>query len=256
MMPSFFIAHGAPSLVLEDHVYSRFLKQAAAFHPKPKAIVVFSAHWENPVQTVSTAPRHGVIYDFSGFQEELYQVTYPAEGHPLISSDIVKLLAEAGIPVQTNRDRGLDHGVWGVLKLLYPDADIPVIALSVNRNLSNVEQYRIGQALAALREKDVLVIGSGGTVHNLRQVRWGMQEAEPWAQEFDRWLEEKLTAWDTDALFRYRELAPHAERAVPTTEHFVPLLLAMGAGDRTRQARLLHRSYQHGNLSLSMWQFQ
>jgi len=256
MMPAYFIAHGAPSLVLEDHEYTDFLKSFFRARPKPKAIVLFSAHWESRTQTISSVPgTYETIYDFGGFQDELYQMKYPARGDAGLSVEIEKLFKERGIESAVDVQRGLDHGAWAILKLMYPEADIPVVALSVNRLLSNEEQYRIGEALADLRERDVMIVGSGGTVHNLRRIDWRAAEPTGWATEFDGWLEEKLLAWDTESLFQYRAIAPYAVEAVPTTEHFIPLLLAMGSGDRTRKASLLHRSYQYGTLSLSCWQF-
>ncbi len=255
MMPAYFFAHGAPSIVLEDNDYTSLMKQFKAHAPKPKAIVLFSAHWEEAEQTVGANKAYSTIYDFSGFQEELYQITYPAKGNQELARNVQALFAEHGISSGLDDQRGLDHGAWAVLRLLYPDADIPVVALSVNRHLTNQQQYETGKALAALREQDVLIIGSGGTVHNLRRLNWRANTVDDWAEAFDNWLQSKLEAWDLDALFRYMELAPHAREAVPTTEHFIPLLLAMGAGDASRQAKLLHRSYQYGNLSLSCWQF-
>ncbi|MFC4809826.1 DODA-type extradiol aromatic ring-opening family dioxygenase [Paenibacillus sp. GCM10023250] len=257
MMPAYFFAHGAPSLVLERHAYTDFLTGFAAGLPKqPKAIVLFSAHWEHTTQMISTADTYETIYDFSGFPDALYRITYPARGDLQLSEDIRALFARHGIPSRFDGERGLDHGAWAVLKLLFPDAgEIPVVALSVNRQLTNGEQYRIGSALAELREQDVLIIGSGGTVHSLRRLSWGAETADDWALTFDAWLQEKLEAWDTEALFDYRNRAPHAAEAVPTNEHFIPLLIAMGAGSPTRRAALLHRSYQLGSLSLSCWQF-
>jgi 4,5-DOPA dioxygenase extradiol len=255
MIPSYFFAHGAPSLVLEENDYTDMLKKFAANSPSPKAIVLFSAHWEEPVQTVSAVETYGTIYDFSGFQDELYRMTYPAKGDRALSEQIRSLFAQNGIESALDEKRGLDHGAWAVLKLLYPNADIPVVALSVNRHLSNEQQYKIGQALSELREQDVMIIGSGGTVHNLWMLDWRAQGISEWADSFDNWIQSKLEAWDTEAMFRYRELAPHAREAVPTSEHFIPLLLAMGAGDKNREAKLLHRSYQYGSLSLSCWQF-
>lgn len=258
MIPSYFFAHGAPSLVIEDHEYTRFLKQFAATLPrKPKGIVIFSAHWESREQQVGAAERHGTIYDFSGFPDALYHMTYPAPGDASLSARVASLLSGAGIDNRLDSERGLDHGSWAVLKLIFPDADIPVVALSVNRYLSNAEQYAIGKALGELREQDILIIGSGGIVHNLRQIKWGAgaDTVDAWALEFDRWIQERLEKWDAGELFRYEELAPHASRAVPTNEHFIPLLLAMGSGDANREARLLHRSYQWGSLSLAGWQF-
>jgi 4,5-DOPA dioxygenase extradiol len=255
MMPSYFFAHGAPSIVLEDNEYTQLLKSFKDHTPRPKAIVLFSAHWEEQLQTVSAAATYETIYDFGGFQDELYKMTYPAKSDRSLSERVQSLFEKHGIQSVLNDRRGLDHGAWAVLKLLYPEADIPVVALSVNRYLSNEEQYQIGKALAELREQDILIIGSGGTVHNLRRLNWRSEEVDEWAKQFDSWLQSKLESWDTEALFQYRELAPYAQEAVPTNEHFIPLLLAMGTGDSSRQAKLLHRSYQYGNLSLSCWQF-
>lgn len=255
MMPSYFFAHGAPSIVLEQNGYTDFIKEFAARTPKPKAVVLFSAHWEETAQAVGAVDTYSTIYDFSGFQDELYRMTYPAKGEIALSSRIQSLFAEHGVPSRLDRDRGLDHGAWAVLKMIYPDADVPVIALSVNRYLSNEQQYQIGKALGELREQGVLIIGSGGTVHNLRRLKWQAEGVDDWAEAFDNWLQSKLEAWDLKALFDYRASAPYAQEAVPTNEHFIPLILAMGAGDKNRQAKLLHRSYQYGNLSLSCWQF-
>ncbi|WP_338540946.1 DODA-type extradiol aromatic ring-opening family dioxygenase [Paenibacillus tundrae] len=255
MMPSLFIAHGAPSLALEENAYTEFLQELGQTLPKPKAIVLFSAHWEATTQQVSSVAEYETIYDFGGFQPELYQIKYPAQGHAETTAEVERLFTEAGIPVQTDDVRGLDHGAWVVLRLLYPEADIPVVTLSVNRYLTGQQQYQVGQALGSLREQDVLVIGSGGTVHNLRRLNWGSNEIDPWALEFDNWLQDKLENWDTESLFAYDTLAPSAQAAVPTPEHFVPLLLAMGAGDRNKQATLMFKAYQLGNLSLSCWKF-
>ncbi|HZG86035.1 class III extradiol ring-cleavage dioxygenase [Paenibacillus sp.] len=255
MMPSYFFAHGAPSIVLEDNEYTRLLKSFKDHTPRPKAILLFSAHWEEPVQHIGAAESYETIYDFGGFQDELYRMTYPAKSDRMLSEYVQSTFSKHGIPSVLNVKRGLDHGAWAILKLLYPEADIPVAALSVNRTLSNEQQYNIGAALSELREQDVLIIGSGGTVHNLRRLNWRSEGVDDWAEEFDDWLQSKLEAWDTEALFQYRELAPHAQEAVPTNEHFIPLLLAMGTGDANRRAKLLHRSYQYGSLSLSCWQF-
>ncbi|MDD9268340.1 DODA-type extradiol aromatic ring-opening family dioxygenase [Paenibacillus sp. GCM10023248] len=255
MMPSYFFAHGAPSIVLENNAYTQLLKNFHQHTPRPKGIVLFSAHWEEQVQRVSAADTYETIYDFGGFQDELYEMTYPARSDRSLSEQVQSLLLQHGVPSVADEKRGLDHGAWAVLKLLYPDADIPVTALSVNRYLSNEQQYQTGRALAELREQDVLIIGSGGTVHNLRKLKWQAEGVDTWAEAFDNWLQSKLESWDTEALFQYRELAPHALEAVPTNEHFIPLLLAMGSGDSNRHAELIHRSYQYGNLSLSCWKF-
>lgn len=259
MTPVLFVAHGAPLLVLEDHAYTRFLDRLGNDLGRPRAILIFSAHWESPVQLVSRVDTYSTIYDFYGFPDELYRIVYPAKGAPELADDIMQRLGDAGIAIRPEEERGLDHGAWVVLKRLYPNADVPVVAMSVNPHLPPAEQYRIGKALSDLRKRDVLIIASGGTVHNLAAV--DMQNhsdvPEAWALEFENWLEDAVTAWDVDRLFRFRTLAPHAERAVPFhgQEHFIPLFYAMGAADDERKAELLHRSFRYGTLSQSVWRF-
>ena len=259
MIPSLFIAHGAPLLAIENNEYTQFLNQLGQTLPKPRAVVLFSAHWEATVQRVSNVDEYETIYDFGGFPEALYQIQYPAKGHLELTEEIKALFDKQGIPFEVETKRGLDHGAWVVLRMLYPNADIPVISMSVSQHLTPQQQYEIGKSLSALREKDVLIIGSGGTVHNLRAVGWHKdgKEIDQWAVDFDQWLEENLNKWDLESLFNYNSLAPNAEVAVPPygKEHFIPLFYAMGAGDDVKQAKLLHRSYRYGNLSHSIWQF-
>lgn len=255
MLPSLFVAHGAPTLAIEQNEYVDFLRSLASSLPKPQAIVIFSAHWESGVQLVSDVTQYDTIYDFYGFPDELYRKTYPAKGDPSLAKEIVGLFQAKGIKAELDTKRGLDHGAWVPLELLYPAVDIPVVALSVNPMLSAKEQYQIGKALASLREKDVLVIGSGGTVHNLRRLNWGTSSVDEWAKQFDEWLGEHFMKWDTEELFAYETKAPYTREAVPTPEHFIPILLAMGAADDQRVAKRLHQSYQLGSLSLTSWKF-
>lgn len=258
MMPSLFIAHGAPLLAVENNEYTQFLTQLGHSLPRPKAIVLFSAHWESSAQKVSEVNQYDTIYDFGGFDPALYTIKYPARGSQEISNEIIGLFKENGIPFEVETKRGLDHGAWVVLRLLYPNADVPVIAMSVNPHLSPEEQYKIGQSLAALRANDVLIIGSGGSVHNLRAVNFADNgKIDQWALEFDDWLAHHLQTWDTDSLFKYDSLAPNSQYAVPPygNEHFVPIFYAMGAADNNQKAKLLHRSFRYGNLSHSVWQF-
>ena len=261
MMPSLFISHGAPTLAIESNDYTDYLIRFAQNLPKPRAVVLFSAHWESRVQQISGLEQYSMIYDFAGFPEEMYRIVYPARGDAEITAEIQAMFLECGIPYQVDQRRGLDHGSWVVLRLLYPEADVPVIAMSVNPDLKPEEQYAIGKALATMREKDVLIIGSGGTVHNLpllfAELRARKMPGGDWALPFENWLEERIDRWDTDALFDYVAQAPNALMAVPPNgkEHFVPLFYAMGAADNHRQSKLLHRSYQMGSLSLACWQF-
>ncbi|MFZ7942869.1 dioxygenase [Neobacillus sp. 19] len=258
MMPSLFIAHGAPLLAIENNEYTKFLTELGQSLPRPKAVVLFSAHWESNVQKVSTVDQYSTIYDFGGFDEALYKIQYPAHGDQQLSKEIEELFTESGVPYELDSQRGLDHGAWVVLRLLYPNADIPIISMSVNSRLTPEDQYKIGKALSGLREKDILIIASGGTVHNLRAVKWiDNGQADQWALEFDDWLAHHLDKWDLSSLFNYDTLAPNAEYAVPPygSEHFIPIYYAMGAADNQKKATLLHRSYRYGNLSHSVWQF-
>ncbi|EJL47345.1 MULTISPECIES: dioxygenase family protein [Brevibacillus] len=260
MMPSLFVAHGAPLLAIENNSYTQALQQLSSQLPRrPRAIVMFSAHWEAFDQMVGTMETFPTIHDFGGFPQELYEIQYPAKGDEAIAQETVQLLRDAGVPVGLNTTRGLDHGHWVVLRHIFPQADVPVVALSVNPNLTVVQQYAIGKALSPLRQKDVLIVGSGGTIHNFSylNMRETSEGAFDWALQFEEWLQQTLTGWKVDELVRYRELAPHAEKAVPVygSEHFVPLVYAMGAADDERAAQRLHMSFRYGSLSHTIWQF-
>ncbi|MDF2628521.1 MAG: hypothetical protein K0R39_2352 [Symbiobacteriaceae bacterium] len=258
MMPAFFLAHGSPMIALEDTPYTRKLRAVGSQY-RPTAIILFSAHWESSMQAVGASETYRTIYDFGGFPEALYGVTYPAHSDAALVQEISALLDRAGVQHRIDQSRGLDHGAWTLLRHLYPDADVPVVAMSVDANLLPAEQYRIGQALAELRARDVMVIGSGVTVHNFGTIRFGAAPGQPdaWAKEFDDWVFDKLTRWETQALFAYESQAPHAQKAVPPNgnEHFVPLFYTMGAAHETPSVKELHRHYEFGNLSYVLWQF-
>ncbi|MFH7819082.1 DODA-type extradiol aromatic ring-opening family dioxygenase [Neobacillus thermocopriae] len=258
MLPSFFIAHGSPLLAIENNEYTHFINDLGKNLPRPKAIVIFSAHWESPVQQVSEVEQYSTIHDFGGFDPALYTIQYPAKCNHDVSKEIIDLLTANGIPFSVETKRGLDHGSWVVLRLLYPYADIPVIAMSVNPILTPQEQYKIGKSLSVLRDKDILIIASGGTSHNLMALNWADNgEITPWALEFEDWLAHHLHQWDLDSLFHYDSLAPNAQYAVPPhgKEHFIPIFYAMGAADDVQKAKLLHRSFRYGSLTHSVWQF-
>ncbi len=255
-IPSLFVAHGSPLLALEDHEYAQFLQGLSQHFKTPKAIVVFSAHWDTPSQSMTMDISHNTMHDFYGFPEEMYELTYPAQGDPELNKRIDELFKKNNLKYTPVQGRGLDHGVWVILQKLYPEANIPVIELSVDSKRSPQEQYNIGAMLAELRKEDVLIIGSGGIVHNLRTISEGAQTDE-WAVEFDHWIAEELEEWDLKSLFAYRHKAPYAEQAVPPygIEHFIPLFYAMGAADDERKAKRLFQEYQYGNLSLNCWMF-
>lgn len=256
MLPAFFIAHGSPSIVVEDSEYTKFLVKLGKEIGRPKAIVIFSAHYESKVQMISGVESYNMIYDFYGFTKELYNMEYPVKGNPKLAEEVQLLLKVNGIKSEIDRKRGIDHGAWTILKLMYPQADIPVIILSVNPFLSPKEQFEIGKSISMLREKDVLIIGSGGIVHNLSALKWDMKDVEPWAFEFNYWAQKNIERWDLNALFDFEIKAPYVEMAVPTKEHFVPLFIAMGASGETGRGTLLKSDFQYGNLGLSCWDFR
>ncbi|MCX5779874.1 MAG: class III extradiol ring-cleavage dioxygenase [Firmicutes bacterium] len=255
MLPSIFVGHGAPTIIWDENPFTDFLKRYGQTMIRPKGIIIFSAHWEAPMQSIGCAPQFEMIYDFYGFPQELYRVKYPAYGDASLAQKVLDLLAGQQIVGRLDPYRGIDHGAWTMLQLLYPQWDIPVVTMSVNPNLHPSEHYRIGASLGPLKEQDYLIICSGGIVHNLGQIKFGARVADPWAREFDQWIQEKIEAWDLKALFDYAHSAPHSRQAVPRSEHFLNLLIALGTGDVQRQARLLQSIIQYGNLSLDLWEF-
>ncbi len=243
-------------LAIEQSPYADFLEAFAPKLGKPKAIVIFTAHWETEMTTISSSDDvYETIYDFGGFPDELYQVTYPARGSSVVAGLVADRLAAAGLPFERDTERGLDHGSWTLLRRMYPDADVPVVQLSVNPYLPPERQFAIGAALRGLGEQGILVIGSGVTVHNLRAVKWGQQTPEPWAVAFDDWLLEKTMDRNMEELFEYERLAPMARLAVPRAEHFVPYYIAFGSADEDRTPAIIHRSYVFGTLSNLSMQF-
>ncbi len=249
MIPSLFLAHGSPMLAIQENDYAKFLRELGSTYT-PQAIVIFTAHWERETLTVTyTDDAYETIYDYYGFPEEMYQITYPAKGSKAIADKIIARFQAGGIPVQKDLKRGLDHGSWVLLQKMYPAANIPVVQVSVNPFLKGEEQLKIGRCLQGLGLEDILIIGSGVTVHNLRILNWDQTTPEPWAVQFDDWLLEKMQQGDLESLMQYDRLAPHASLAVPRPEHFVPLLITLGsAGDEVRP-QTIHRSYELGSLS-------
>ncbi|MEX1028508.1 MAG: class III extradiol ring-cleavage dioxygenase [Paenibacillaceae bacterium] len=255
MMPTLFINHGAPTLALVESDYSNFLRQTGE-RLKPKAIVMFSAHWEARITTLSFADGPlETIYDFGGFPDELYRMTYPAQGSPMLAGWLENKFKQHEIPTQRDDERGLDHGSWVFLRYMFPEANIPIVSISVNPFLTPAEQYKIGEALRGIGKEDILVIGSGTTVHNFNEIKFGQATPEPWAVEFDDWIAEKIVNQDVESLLQYEQLAPHARRAVPRAEHFVPLFHAMASSPGTKKPQVLWRGYDYGTFSYSCFEF-
>jgi 4,5-DOPA dioxygenase extradiol len=255
MVPALFISHGSPTLAIEQNEYTEFLKELGK-SIKPKAIVIFTAHWENDITTISGRDNaYEMIYDFGGFSEELYSIRYAAKGSNRVALSVHEKLAASGIESKIDTNRGLDHGAWVILSLMYPKADIPIVQISINPWLSPEMQYKIGEAIKSLGEEDILVIGSGGTVHNLRTIKWEGEKPEMWAVEFDNWIADKLENMDINSLFSYSQLAPNSKMAVPREEHLMPLFIALGSGNDRKAPKVLHRSYAYGTLSQICFEF-
>jgi len=254
MMNPLFLCHGGPIIVKEQNGYIDFLKEYGK-NNKPKAIVIFTAHWENEITTISSINgKYDMIYDFYGFPEELYQIQYSALGSVDLAERMKQQLTDAKIPSNLDSIRGLDHGSWDILYLMYPHADIPVVQVSINPFLEKEEQLAIGKAISSLQDEDILIIGSGSTVHNLRTVEWGATKPKEWAVQFDDWLVEKVVENDVEAVKNYQKLAPNASTAIPREEHIVPMFIAMGSGN-LEKPKLLYRDYVYGTLSYIAFEF-
>src|SRR5512146_2267847 len=257
-LPTLFVSHGSPMLSLEDGPARRFLSGWSAQHARPSAILVASAHWETRGGVaVSTAEQPRTIHDFGGFPRELYELQYAAPGAPGLAGQTVTLLQEAGFAVSPSDSRGLDHGAWVPLRLMYPDADIPVFQMSLIHGASPAEHYRLGAALQPLRHQGVLIMGSGSVTHNLYEIMGHSQEdpVEPWVSEFDQWLAATLEAGRVSELLDYRKLAPHAGRNHPTEEHLLPLFVALGAAGAGAVASRAHASHTYGILAMDAYTF-
>ncbi|MCH4565197.1 dioxygenase [Halomonas sp. EGI 63088] len=244
MLPSLYISHGSPMLALTPTPAHDFLRELGRRY-RPAAIVVVSAHWATRGLAVSTSARPETIHDFGGFPRELYECQYPAPGEP----ELARRLAEelGATPVE----RGLDHGAWVPLSLMVPEADIPVVSLSLPTTWSNAALVALGEKLARLREEKVLVIGSGSLTHNLGAMTPEHGTVPAWVSDFIDWVHGRLLADDRLALLAW-EQTPHGRANHPTPEHFQPLLVAMGAGG---QAQRLHHSVEHGVLAMDVYAF-
>ena len=256
-IPSLFLSHGSPMLAVQDSPAGRFLDHLGADLPRPRAVVVASAHFMAPVPAVGAAANPATVHDFGGFPRELYDIRYPAPGEPTVATHVAELLTAAGFAPSVLSNRGIDHGVWVPLRRMYPQADIPVVSLSVNPASDAAHHYAVGKALASLREAGVLVIGSGGFVHNLGGLDWSHPDAAmpSWAGEFADWMRLRLANHDIDALLDWERQAPHARHAHPTVEHLMPLFVALGAGGTDAPVRTLHQSHEFGSLALDAFAF-
>ncbi|MCX7194187.1 MAG: class III extradiol ring-cleavage dioxygenase [Proteobacteria bacterium] len=256
-MPVVFVSHGAPDALLKSADTVACWRELGRTIPQPSAILVVSAHWEAQQPTASLAENPETIHDFSGFSPALYRMQYPAPGAPALAEKVVALLSEAGISAGLHPDRGLDHGAWVPLSAMYPDASIPVTQLSLAANNGPAMHFKIGQALAPLRDEGVLIIASGSITHNFS---WLDSHADsdqmplPKAEIFTDWVADRLAANDFPALEGYRS-APYGAEAHPSEDHFLPLFAALGAATGDVPVRFQPR-FTYGSLSMDAYLWQ
>jgi 4,5-DOPA dioxygenase extradiol len=256
--PALFVPHGAPTFALRPGAAGAALVRLAQSLPQPRAIVIVSAHWDTAVATVGFADRPETIHDFWGFPDELYGLNYPATGCREAAEEVVAAIRAAGLPVEKDAGRGLDHGAWIPLRLMFPDADVPVIPLSIQSRGGAAQAYRLGQALAPLAARGFLVIASGNITHNLRDYQVAARnsgQTPAYVREFTDWLASRLASRDITALLDYRRQAPGAVQAHPSDEHLLPLYVALGAGGETAQARRFHAGIDDYVIAMDAYSF-
>ncbi|MEO8408940.1 MAG: class III extradiol ring-cleavage dioxygenase [Propionivibrio sp.] len=260
LLPTLFVPHGAPTFALRPGAAGAALTAFAAAlpPPRPRAIVVISAHWETAEPTVGFAERPQTIHDFGGFPQALYEIRYPATGCREASQEVLQALLDAGFDASADADRGLDHGAWLPLRQMFPDADIPVLPLSIQPRLGPAHHYRIGHALAPLARRGFLILASGNLTHNLtdyQRVATRNGGAESYVRDFADWIWEKLVNKDLPALLDYRRQAPDAVRAHPRDEHLLPLFVALGAAGEKPATQRLHAGIDDFVLAMDAFAF-
>lgn len=257
MLPTLFLSHGSPMMALEPSPARDFLSQLGPALGRPDAILVASAHWETERPELNAVAVNMTIHDFYGFPPALHAMRYPAPGAPELAERVAILLNQAGLAAEIDRERGLDHGAWVPLTLMYPAHDIPVLQLSLQSRLSPAHHLQLGQAIARLRAENVLMIGSGSFTHNLARLRRGAPDAPPLADvaAFSDWMHEALVQHRTDELLAYRCRAPYAALQHPTEEHLLPLFVAFGAAGENAAATRLHASTTYSALRMDAYAF-
>lgn len=251
-MPVLFVGHGTPMNAVEDNVWSRGFQALRAQIPEPKAILAVSAHWFTGATSLTSNPNPRTIHDFYGFPQALYEINYPAPGNVDLAQRVRTLIGEERSGLKD--DWGLDHGTWSVLKWLYPEADIPVIQLSINQHLSPQSHYELGRSLEALRGEGVLIFASGNIVHNLRdaftRLRSGNSSTPDWARQFDEDVAKALLQKDAQALVSLFPNTENGRLAHPTPDHWLPLLYAAGAASDSDQISFPLEGFDLGSISM------
>jgi len=255
-LPVLFLSHGSPMHALQPGAVRAVWEGIARDLPRPKAILISSAHWETDIPAVTGTSRPETIHDFYGFPKPLYEIQYPAPGAPELAEKALGLLKEKNFKAAVDATRGLDHGAWSPLLYMYPKADVPVVQVAVQTPLGPAHHVELGRALAPLAREGVLIIGSGHMTHNLRErTRDAAAPPAAYAREFQAWVKEKIEARDFDTLVNYRELNPHGVRSHPTDEHFLPLFVALGAAAGNYRAERLYDGIEMGTLAMDAYRF-
>jgi 4,5-DOPA dioxygenase extradiol len=251
--PAFFISHGAPTFALEPGLLGPRLRALGEKLSGVEAVLVVSPHWQTREVRVMTGAAPATLHDFGGFPPALYELRYPAPGHPEAAAEAGRLLAGAGYTVAFDERREFDHGAWVPLWHLLPAADVPVFQVSMPHDLDAAGALRLGRTLAPLRERGVLIVGSGSLTHNLYEIRAPGAAEVTYAREFAGWVRDAVIAGDEEKLTAYRRLAPHAERAHPTEEHYLPLMVALGARAEGEIAQVIEGGITYGVLSMDSY---
>lgn len=250
-----FISHDAPDILTEKTAAHDFFKNLAKNFTKPKAIIVFSAYYESDVLEITGNLHLKTIHDFGGFAPELYQTTYDAKGSPDLAEEIWQLFSSLDINAKIDPKRGLDHGAWIPLKLIYPNADIPVIQISIQSNEDALYSYKIGKIISYFKEQNILIIGSGSITHNLAMAFRNKDKPTPnWVEDFSEIIFKKLQNNDLRALINWHEL-PFAQENHPSFEHFIPLLITLGATSENFKSQRLHHSFDYSVLTMDCYVF-
>ena len=255
MLPSVFLSHGSPMHALEAGPAGAAWAALGRRLGKPRAILVASAHWETNLPMLNGAARPQTIHDFYNFPEPLYRLRYPAPGAPQLAARAQALLKQAGMAASIDGTRGLDHGAWAPLLYMYPEADVPVVQVSVQPALGPRHHMSLGNALKPLSGEGVLIVGSGHLTHNLRDWSRGRGRPEPYAAEFQQWVREKLDRKDLESLLDYRARSEHGVRAHPTDEHFLPFFFALGAASAAAKPERVYDAIDDGVLAMDAYVF-
>ena len=260
VVPALYVSHGAPLFAVDagetGPALTRWGQGLRAQFPALRGVVIMSPHWMARTPQVMTGPQPATWHDFGGFPPALYQLQYPAPGAPALAQEVLALLQAAGVAAQGDAGRPFDHGAWVPLMHLFPEADLPVVQVALPVGAGPAEVYALGAALRGLRSQGVLVMGSGSMTHNLAEFFGGAREPAPYVIAFSRWIESALERGDMQALLNYRSLAPHAERAHPTDDHFLPLFFALGAAGDDLHANYLSREVMYSMLAMDAFALQ